>query len=123
LFYFQIRNRWHFMLKNYEVRTLVSILPVLAVHETVQAVVLFAKGHGRTYLKALAGLVRMLPDLPADRAFTRKIRTLPDSAVLVSGSLVTREDLTGGVLGTAKTAYERLLSGYWWLLVRTVLPR
>jgi GT2 family glycosyltransferase len=36
LFYYQIRNRWHFMLKNYQWRTLISILPALAVHEPLQ---------------------------------------------------------------------------------------
>lgn len=123
LFYYQIRNRWHFMLKNYEVRTLVFLVPVLAVHEPLQAAVLLAKGHGRTYLKAVAGLMRMLPDLAADRAATRRLRTLHDSAVLVSGPLVAREDLTGGIVGKAKAAYEALLTAYWSVLVRTVLPR
>ena len=44
LFYYQIRNRWHFMLKNYQWRTLLAILPCLAVHEPLQLVVLHAKG-------------------------------------------------------------------------------
>ena len=34
LFYYQIRNRWHFMLKNYQWRTLLSILPALVIHAT-----------------------------------------------------------------------------------------
>src|SRR5437667_4700235 len=34
LFYYQIRNRWHFMLKNYELRTLLAILPCLLIHES-----------------------------------------------------------------------------------------
>jgi len=123
LFYFQIRNRWHFMLKAYEVRTLLFILPVLAIHETLQAIVLVGKGHGRTYLKAVAGLIRMLPDLPADRAAIKRTRRLHDASVLCTGPLVAREDVAGGVLLKAKAAYESFLSGYWWLLTRTVLPR
>ncbi len=123
LFYFQIRNRWHFMLKAYEIRTLVFIAPVLAVHETLQAVVLILKGHGRTYLKAVAGLIRMLPDLRADRAAINAIRRVHDSAVLCTGSLVARDDIAGGVLQTLKGAYEGVLAAYWRLLTRTVLPR
>ena len=123
LFYFQIRNRWHFMLKAYEVRTLLFILPVLAVHEAVQAAVLVGKGHGRTYLKAVAGLVRMLPDLPADRAAIKRIRRVHDAAVLCTGALVAREDIAGGAMLKAKSAYESLLARYWRLLTRTVLPR
>lgn len=123
LFYFQIRNRWHLMLKAYEVRTLVFIAPVLAIHEAIQAIVLVAKGHGRTYLKAIAGLMRMLPDLPADRAAINRIRKLHDGSVLCTGPLVAREDIAGGMLQKAKGAYEGLLAAYWRLLTRTVLPR
>ncbi len=77
LFYYQIRNRWHFMLKNYQVRTLVAILPALVIHEPLQFAVLVAKGHTWTYFKALGGLVAMLPALPADRALTRRIPQAP----------------------------------------------
>ena len=31
LFYYQIRNRWHFILKNYEWRTIIAIIPPLLV--------------------------------------------------------------------------------------------
>ncbi|HSC27568.1 MAG TPA: glycosyltransferase [Vicinamibacterales bacterium] len=124
LFYYQIRNRWHFMLKNYEVRTLVFLAPTLLVHETLQAVLLVLKGHGWTYLKAVAGLIAMLPALPADRARVRRIRAQHDAAVLRSDPMVMREDLAGSpLLRRAKTLYERLLTAYWRLLVRTVLPR
>ena len=68
LFYYQIRNRWHFMLKNYQWRTLLLILPCLAIHEPLQLVVLHLKGYGGTYWRAVAGLIAMLPDLPRDRA-------------------------------------------------------
>ncbi len=123
LFYYQIRNRWHFMLKNYEWRTLVAILPVLAVHELVQCLVLVGKGHGWTYLKAVAGLLRMLPALPADRALVKRIRVLPDAAVLSAGPIVARSDLVGGpILGRAKVAYERFLTAYW-RAARRVLSR
>ena len=33
LFYYQIRNRWHFMLKNYQWRTLIAIIPCLLLHD------------------------------------------------------------------------------------------
>ena len=72
LFYYQIRNRWHFMLKNYQWRTLLLILPCLAVHEPLQLVVLHAQGHGRVYWKAVGGLLRLLPSLGRDRAFTNR---------------------------------------------------
>src|SRR6185437_7909354 len=68
LFYYQIRNRWHFMLKNYQ--------------SSMLAVVLHAKGHARVYWKSVAGLIAMLPALPRDRALTNRIRVVPDAALL-----------------------------------------
>ena len=75
LFYYQIRNRWHFMLKNYQWRTLIAMLPCLVVHEPLQLIVLHAKGYGATYWKAVRGLIAMLPDLARDRAAVKRFRS------------------------------------------------
>jgi hypothetical protein len=122
LFYYQIRNRWHFMLKNYEWRTLMLILPCLAIHEPLQLIVLHVKGHARVYWKAVAGLMAMLPSLARDRALTRRIRVLPDAALLRADQLIIRDDLAKNALvRVGKSAYEGFLRGYWRLLTRTVL--
>jgi GT2 family glycosyltransferase len=123
LFFYQIRNRWHFMLKNYEMRTLLLIAPCLLVHEPLQLIVLHAKGHGRVYWKSVVGLVKLLPSLGRDRAFISRIRGLHDAAVLKSDRLTIRDDLAGhAVVRVGKRAYEAFLRGYWWLLTRTILP-
>jgi GT2 family glycosyltransferase len=122
LFYYQIRNRWHFMLKNYQWRTLLAILPCLAVHEPLQMLVLHTSGHGRTYWKAVRGLIAMLPDLRRDRAMTARIRVVPDGALLGSDHLIVRGDLLKSPLVRfGKETYEKFLSAYWGLLRRTVL--
>ncbi len=122
LFYYQIRNRWHFILKNYQLPTIIGLVPLLLVHEPLQFAVLTAKGHLRTYLRAVAGLLAMLPTLPRDRALARRIRRKSDRDLLVSAPLVVRDDLASGVLGSGKAAYERCLDAYWNVL-RRVLPR
>ncbi len=124
LFYYQIRNRWHFILKNYQWRTIVCLIPPLIVHEPLQFAVLVAKGHGWTYLKAVGGLIAMLPALPRDRALARRIRRKNDGELLVSAPLVIRDDLASSALvRKGKALYERLLDGYWTLLRKTVLAR
>ncbi len=124
LFYYQIRNRWHFILKNYQIRTIVCLVPPLLVHEPLQAAVLVLKGHGRTYLRAVVGLLALLPSLPRDRALARRIRRRRDADLLVSGRLIVREDLAGnGLVRYGKSAYENALTAYWWLLTHTVLPK
>jgi GT2 family glycosyltransferase len=121
LFYYQIRNRWHFLLKNYEWRTLVWIAPALAVHEILQLALLVGRGHGLTWLKAVWGLIALLPSLPRDRALMRRIRRRRDPDVLVDGPMVVRSDLAGGALGRLLDLYQRGLAAYWRLLRRTVL--
>lgn len=122
LFYFQIRNRWHFMLKNYEWLTLLLILPCLAIYEPLQLIVLHAKGHGRTYWRAVGGLMAMLPALGADRALTRRIRRRRDRDLLTTGRLIVRDDLASTPLvRLGKNAFEGFLNRYWALLRRTVL--
>ncbi len=120
LFYYQIRNRWHFLLKNYEWRTLFWLMPALVVHEVLQFVFLVAKGHGVTWLKALGGLVaccrpapRPRPDVPHPRR--------RDTELLRDGSLVVRQDLAAGLTGRLLRVYEQAISAYWRLLRRTVL--
>jgi len=124
LFYYQIRNRWHFILKNYQLRTMVCLIPALAVYEPLQLVVLTVKGHLPTYLRAVLGLFAMLPALPRDRALARRIRRRPDRDLLVSAPIVVRDDLAAnGMVKTGKAIYERALDAYWHLLTRTVLAR
>jgi GT2 family glycosyltransferase len=124
LFYYQIRNRWHFILKNYQIRTIIGLIPPLLVHEPVQLIVLAMKGHLRTYLRAVGGLLAMLPALPRDRALARRIRVRPDRDLLITGPLIVRDDLAGHPLvHRGKRAYERALDAYWRFLRRTLLAR
>ena len=67
----------------------------------VQAVVLVAKGHGLTYLKAVAGLLAMLPMLREDRAAVKRVRVRADRDVLRSDAMVARADLIGHPLARA----------------------
>jgi GT2 family glycosyltransferase len=124
IFYYQIRNRWHFILKNYQLRTILGILPALAVHEPLQLAVLTAKGYLWTYVQAIGGVLKLLPSLPRDRALTRRIRRKADRDLLTSAPLVVRDDLaSSAVMRRGKASYDRFLDGYWRLLKRTVLAR
>jgi GT2 family glycosyltransferase len=124
LFYYQIRNRWHFMLKNYQLSTLVLMVPPLLVHEPLQAAILFAKGHAKAYFRAIWGLIEMLPALPRDRAQVRRIRRRRDAELLVTGPLLIRQDLASNwLVSRGRAAYEGFLNGYWRLLQKMVLGR
>ncbi|HYM24130.1 MAG TPA: glycosyltransferase [Vicinamibacterales bacterium] len=121
LFYYQIRNRWHFILKNYQWRTMIAIVPPLLVYEPLQLAVLTVKGYLGTYLRAVGGLIAMLPALPRDRALARRIRRRRDGELLVSAPIVVRDDLAKNpIVRRGKAVYERFLDTYWRVVRRLV---
>jgi GT2 family glycosyltransferase len=114
LYRFQIRNRWHFMLKNYELRTLVLVAPALLLHEPLQFALLTAKGEGRAYVQAVRGLRTLSRGLRRDRRAVAAMRRTHDREILAAAPLVVRSDLAGG--GTArivKQLYDAWLGAYW----------
>lgn len=114
LFPCQIRNRWHFLLKNYEVRTLIVLAPALALHEVIQLGVLTAKGHLGAWWTAVRGLWSWMPTLPRDRRAFQTMRVIRDRDLLLDAPLVVRADLVGGPIGrAAKGLYDGWLHLYW----------
>jgi GT2 family glycosyltransferase len=114
LFRHQIRNRWHFLLKNYELRTLIVIAPALVIHETVQLAMLTARGHLGTWWQALKELMAWMPTLGAERRAIQRIRRARDRDLLEYGPLLVRPDIVGGGVGqTLKKAYDAWLRAYW----------
>lgn len=114
MFRYQIRNRWYFMLKNYAGRTLVVLLPVLAIHEVVQLLMFAAKGHLGAWWQALRDIIGWLPTVPGERRAVQRTRVVRDRDLLVSEPLLVREDLMGGHLGRSlKRLYDGWLSTYW----------
>ena len=83
---------------------------------------LHLKGHARVYWRAVFGLFGLLPALGRDRALTRRIRRVPDSALLRADRLIVRDDLANNPLvRIGKDTYEGFLRGYWGVLRATLL--
>jgi GT2 family glycosyltransferase len=123
LFVHQIRNRWHFLLKNYEVRTLMILAPALVIHESLQFAMLVGKGHFREWRQALRELRPWLTTLRAERAVIQGMRHRPDRDLLEVAPLIVRADMVGGSAGRiAKRLYDGWLSVYW-RLARPLLSR
>jgi GT2 family glycosyltransferase len=119
LFPFQVRNRWHFMLKNYATRTLVLLSPALLIHEVVQFALLAARGEGRAWMKALRMIGPMCATLGTDRHGVQNLRRVPDGYLLDAAPLLVRADLVGGRAGAfAKSLYDRWLTACWRLVAR-----
>jgi GT2 family glycosyltransferase len=121
LYRFQIRNRWDFMLKNYEARTLLLLAPALAVHEPLQLLLLAARGELGAWIRAAGDLVRSLPGLGARRRAVAAVRRVHDAALLSADPLVVRADVIGRT-SRLKGMYDAALSMYWRAVSR-LLPR
>lgn len=114
LYPFQIRNRWHFMLKNYELRTLVLIGPALLVHEPLQFAILAANGQAGAYFQAIRNLRGLSRGLAQDRRVVASLRRTHDREILAAAPLVVREDVAGGGLSrVVKRLYDGWLMAYW----------
>jgi hypothetical protein len=110
----QIRNRWHFLLKNYELRTLLLMIPALIVHEPMQFAMIVAKGQFGAYRRAVRELIPWLKTLRQERREIASFRKKPDGALFIAAPLVIRQDFVGGTAGRLfKSAYDAWLRGYW----------
>jgi GT2 family glycosyltransferase len=110
----QIANRWYFLLKNYQWRTLVLCAPALAVHEVALLLFLAAKGGLIWWWRGLTRFVGLCPALPAARAQTRRVRRIDDAYLLQGSNLVTPiPHQSRGILARMLRVYESAMSVYW----------
>lgn len=112
-FMHQVCNRWHFMLKDFQLRTLVAVLPVLFVHEPALFLLLVVKGKAGEYFRAVSALWKMLPGLRGDRRAVQRMRRCHDWEVLRGDKLVIPADVSRGPLALLASLYRELLSLYW----------
>lgn len=117
LFPCQIRNRWHFLLKNYELRTLILMMPALIVHEPMQLAMIVAKGHFGAYRRAVRELRPWLTTLAAERREIAGFRKVHDRDLFNASPLIIRQDFVGGGIGRlVKDTYDLFLRTYWALI-------
>jgi len=112
--YLSMRHRWLTILVHYRVRTLLLLLPPLALYEV--AVVLFAlsQGWGLQWLKAWLWQLRNVPHIVRRRRVAQRTRIRNDRDLLVSGPL----PLAPGVirapaLAAGVAALSAVLDAYW----------
>ncbi|GAB4194391.1 MAG: hypothetical protein Kow00105_08620 [Phycisphaeraceae bacterium] len=116
----QIANRWHFILKDYQWRTLLAILPILLIHEPALFLLLLVKGKVGEYFKAIRMLYAMLPGIRNDRRAIRQFRRKHDWQVLRGGKLVIPAGVARGSLARLAEVYRAFLRVYWFV-ARAVL--
>ena len=121
--FFHARNRWVFLLKNHELRTLFVTAPGWLLYELVGLLFATLSGHLWSWLRGKAAAIKMIWGLGPDRKAVQRSRTVRDGDLLVGG------DLTVTPAVAAKPAKRMLLSGVngalklLWALSRPLLAK
>jgi GT2 family glycosyltransferase len=112
--YLMTKNRILVMLKCYQARTLVAILPMLIFFEILTLG--FHARHGvlAAYFKGVAWNLRNLPRTLAKRRELQRARMKPDRALLSAEIITVNPRLHASRLETAiYNTVNRMISGYW----------
>lgn len=109
-----IRNRWLVLLKNYEIRTLVLLSPVLMVYEAFQLAGAIKKQWHREWWQAFVGTVSRWREIAAQRREVQSRRRTADREVLSGGRLPFAPQLAQGRLERiGQDVLNRICTGYW----------
>ncbi len=112
--YNTIRNRWMILLKNYELKTLFFLFPILLVYEIFQFAGIIKKGWLREWLKSVVWILANLKNIFKKRGMYQRERMTPDREILQNVSIPFNEMLTtSNIEKTATKALDRLSIIYW----------
>lgn len=116
-----IRNRWQFILKNYSLRTLLLLSPVLALYEVAQLVAVLKKGWLREWWRAAVWMAGNGSTVLRKRREIQRRRTRSDGALLTDGPIPFRDELIAGSLERrGRRVLETFASWYWQKVGRLV---
>lgn len=115
--FYQVRNRWYFILQIYSLRTIFLILPALAVYEISLLVFLTMKGALLKYLKANMAVLQDFGKLMKKRQKVQLLKRLSDRELLHTGEINIREDLLESKYAkVGRKLLNRFFDLYWKLI-------
>lgn len=116
-----MRNRWLVLLKNFRVRTLLVLAPVLLLFELFQLGGALKKGWLRPWLGAVGSVLRSLPDLVERRRAVQENRVMADRDLLVGGEIPFTDLLHGDAVERAARRALNAVCLAFWPLARRLL--
>jgi GT2 family glycosyltransferase len=119
--YLSMRHRWLTILIHYRLRTLILLLPALAVYELAVVGFAISNGWGLQWLRAWAWHVRNLPLILRRRHAAQRSRVRNDRDLLVGGPLPLAPGVIRAPLVGAAVAGLSFLLGTYWRLARHVI--
>jgi GT2 family glycosyltransferase len=113
--FYQVRNRWYFMLKLYHWRTLVLILPMLCLFELLQAGLLLRKGAFADYWSGNLAVVKDLSKILAKRRAFQDHKKVSDKLWLKAGEMYVPSSINqkSALVDRLQQAFYGLCRVYW----------
>lgn len=112
--FYQVRNRWYFILKIYSWKTLIICLPAFIVYEISQAIFLLARGAFCDYIRGTLHAIIDLNKTLRKRKCVQALKTLSDRNTLRAGELYVPEKLLGHkVFRKIRDIYVLAFKLYW----------
>ena len=118
---YQVRNRWWFILKTYNLRTLIVSFPAILLYQTAIMGFLTMKGHLGGFLKGMWGVFKSLPMVIRKRREVMRLKRVRDRQVMSGAGIDLMGDVDAGFfLSFMARSINVFLSIYWmfarWLI-------
>ncbi len=114
-------GRWQVILKNYSVRSLCVLGPLLLLYELVQLAGALKRGWGRQWGQAVVWMIPRIPATLGKRRAIQRLRRTPDRAILQGGRVPLRAELCRSALERrVMDALQRLFMSGWRVTARLI---
>lgn len=127
--YYMVRNRWFFILKLYDFKTIILLFPALLVFEIIQGSFLLVNGNLLAYLQGNVAVLKNLPKILKKRQKFQTLKIIQDKDWLHSGEIFTSQSLLANkpLINRLRTGIFQLFNLYWQfirpLCARSVMDR
>ncbi|MDF3042290.1 MAG: glycosyl transferase family 2 [Thermomicrobiales bacterium] len=113
----QLCNRWYFLLKCLQARTLIAALPMLVLHELALIAFVVVAGCPASWPRGLAMLIRKAPGLAAGRTQVRRLRVRHDFELLRGDHMIVPLGPSmSPALAAAAAGYVALARRFWTII-------
>ncbi len=112
--FYQVRNRWYFILTIYSLKTLVILAPALLIYELFLNTFLLLNGQVITYFKGIFAVIVFFPKLMKKRQLIQALKTVSDREILQNKPMYMRDDLLKNqTQAFLKSKLDQFFEFYW----------
>ncbi len=119
--FYQIRNRWFFIINNYSFYTILLILPALFFYEVFLAAFLMWKKSFGIYVKANTSVIKNIAMLVKKHNVIKRSKIVSDRELLYSGEMYANDLIINNKFYTILKIIVNKLFNIYWNLVRIAI--